>query len=210
MDPAVHERLSEDEYIARERAAEHKSEYLDGMTFAMAGGSPRHNLVAANLTVAVGVRLRGKPCVALTSDQRILVNETGLYTYPDLTIVCGGVRVHPRFDDTVVNPTVLAEVLSPSTEAYDRGAKFAHYRRVESVSDLLLVATDEPFVEHYTRSRDDADEWVLRTRGGNGAVLRIESVGVELPLDELYEGLDQLPPEAGPPATRLPPPKPRR
>ena len=196
MDPAVTERLSEDEYIARERAADRRSEYCDGVTFAMAGGSVRHNLVAANLTAAIRVRLRGKPCVALTSDQRILVNETGLYTYPDLTIVCGGVQVHPRFDDTIV----------PSAEAYDRGAKFAHYRRIESLEEVLLVATDEPFVEHYTRVRDDADDWVLHTRAGRGVVLRVESADFDLPLDELYEGLEQLPPEIAA-AKRLPRPK---
>ncbi len=198
-------RLSEDEYIARERSAESKSEYLDGQVFAMAGGTPRHNLVSANLTAAVATRLRGKPCVALTSDQRILVHQTGLYTYPDLTIVCGGVRAHPGHDDTVVNPTVLVEVLSPSTEAYDRGAKFAHYRRVESVKEILLVATDEPFVERYVRATDNPEEWVLHTHAGHGAV-RLDSAGIQVPLDEVYSGLDQLPPEV-PTAKRLPRPE---
>ncbi|WP_242515216.1 Uma2 family endonuclease [Sorangium cellulosum] len=210
MEPLSTASLSVDEYIARERAADGKSEYLDGRTHAMAGGSPRHNLVAANLTAAIRTRLRGTPCVALTSDQRILIEDTGLYTYPDLAVVCGGVRVHPVFTDTVVNPTVLAEVLSPSTEAYDRGAKFAHYRRIESLREVLLVARDERFVERFVRL-DGGDTWRLDTWADEGAAVPLESVGVQVPLDEIYEGLEQLPPEdAPPPPTRLPRPKPRR
>lgn len=205
MEPAVLGRVTEDEYIARERAAENKSEYLDGLIHAMAGGSPRHNLLCANITIALGGRLKGKPCIALTSDQRILVAESGLYTYPDLAVVCGGVRVHPRFADTVTNPTLLVEVLSPSTEGYDRGAKFAHYRRIESLREVLLVASDDRFVERYVRA--ERDTWRLDTWAGEGVVVHLESVDVELPLDEVYAGIEQLPVPEGPPAKRLPLPK---
>jgi Uma2 family endonuclease len=133
--PAVY---TEDEYIARERDADHKSEFLRGRVYPMAGASPRHNLIVANLQRAPGNALRDRPCVVLPSDQRVCVEPTGLYTYPDVTVVCGPLRMHPRFDDTRLNPSILVEVLSPSTEAYDRGIKFAHYRRLESLRGPAL------------------------------------------------------------------------
>jgi Uma2 family endonuclease len=164
MGDAVPHRLTEDEYIALDRAAQTKSEFFDGVMYAMSGGSPRHNLVATNLARAIGVRLRGKPCIVVNSDQRVLVSETGLYTYPDVTIVCGGMKVHERFSDTMTNPTIVFEVLSPTTEAYDRGERFAQYRARESLREYVLVNPYEPFVEHYARAAHG--EWVLRTVEG--------------------------------------------
>jgi Uma2 family endonuclease len=194
--------VTEDEYIALERAAETKSEFFDGVMYAMSGGSPRHNLVATNLARAIGVRLRGKPCIAVNSDQRVLISETGLYTYPDVTIVCGGMKVHERFADTMTNPTIVFEVLSPTTEAYDRGEKFAQYRARESLREYVLVNPYEPLIEHYARAAHG--EWVLRTFEGTEATVALAAAEIAIPLAELYEGTEQLPPDADAPRPRHP------
>jgi Uma2 family endonuclease len=200
MGDAVPRRLTADEYIALDRAAQTKSEFFDGVMYAMSGGSPRHNLVATNLARAIGVRLRGKPCIVVNSDQRVLVSETGLYTYPDVTIVCGGMKVHERFSDTMTNPTIVFEVLSPTTEAYDRGEKFAQYRARESLREYVLVNPYEPFVEHYARAAHG--EWVLRTVEGGDAAVSLAAAGIAIPLAELHEGADQLPPDPDAPRPR--------
>ena len=123
-------KLTEAEYLALERAAESKSEFFDGEMFAMAGGSPMHALIAANLIRELGMKLKGRPCKPFTSDLRLKVEATGLLTYPDVSVLCGPLQFAADTDDTVVNPTLLIEVLSDSTEAYDRGEKFQHYRQM--------------------------------------------------------------------------------
>jgi Uma2 family endonuclease len=194
---------TEDEYIAREREADHKSEFLRGWAYAMAGASPRHNLIVANLLGEFRAGLRGRPCVVLASDQRVCVEPTGLYTYPDVTVVCGPLRTHPRFDDTLLNPSIVVEVLSPSTEAYDRGIKFAHYRRLESLGEYVLVSQSERLVEHFARERDGS--WRLTTWTG-GQRFALPSAGFAVDVDEAYQNVDLLAPspEAGP---ALPRPK---
>lgn len=117
--------ITDAEYIATERLADRKHELVNGEVLAMAGASPQHNLVAANLVRLMDSRLLGR-CLVFGGDQRVNVSATGLYAYPDITIVCGRPVFHPRFEDTLVNPTAIVEVLSESTEAYDRGAKFAN------------------------------------------------------------------------------------
>jgi Uma2 family endonuclease len=198
-----HPAQSEDAYIARERAAQAKSEFLRGRTYAMSGGSPRHNLIVANVIGALGTALRDRPCVVLSSDQRVCVEPTGLYTYPDVTVVCGGLRTHRRFDDTLVNPTVVVEVLSPSTEAYDRGIKFAHYRRVESLREYVLVSQTERLIEHY--AREDDGSWRLTTWSETGHV-PLRAAGCELSLGDVYDKVDlvapSLEPELEPPPAR--------
>ena len=126
-------RLSEAEYLAIERAAVFRSEFYDGEMFAMAGGSPTHSLIAGNLIRALGNRLQGGGCLTFNSDLRVKIEDSGLYTYPDVSVVCGELRFADAEEDTLVNPTLLAEVLSDTTEAYDRGEKFGHYRRIASL-----------------------------------------------------------------------------
>jgi Uma2 family endonuclease len=185
--------ISEEQYIARERAAtDGKSEFLHGRVFAMSGASPRHNLITANVSGALRTAMRDRPCVVLSSDQRVCVEPTGLYTYPDVTVVCGGLRVHPRFDDTLINPTLIVEVLSPSTEGYDRGAKFAHYRRIESLREVLLVSQVERVIEHYARQGDGS--WRLTTWTERQSV-PVAALGCDLALDDVYEKVDSLAPE---------------
>jgi Uma2 family endonuclease len=192
--------LSEEQYIARERAAsDGKSEFLHGRVFAMSGGSPRHNLVTSNVSGALRTALRDRPCVVLSSDQRVCIEPTGLYTYPDVTVVCGGLKTHPRFDDTLLNPMLLVEVLSPSTEGYDRGAKFAHYRNIESLREVLLVSQVERVVEHYAREADGS--WRLTTWTERQRV-PLAAIACELALDDVYEKVELLEPEPEPAAPR--------
>ena len=139
------------EYLALEREADHKSEYLAGEIFALAGASEAHNTITLNFAAALHAQLRGRPCRVFANDLRVRVQASGLYTYPDVLALCGERRFEDAHRDTLLNPTLIGEVLSPSTEAYDRGKQFGHYRRLESLIDYLLIAQDEVRVEHYTR-----------------------------------------------------------
>src|SRR5256885_1371748 len=133
--PRASRRLTEAEYLEIERAAEFKSEFFDGEMFAIAGGTPNHSLIATNLSREFGNRLTNIRCVAYNTDLRIKVDSTGLWTYPDLSVICGPLQYAEGTDDTVVNPTALVEVLSKSTEAYDRGRKFENYRQIATLQE---------------------------------------------------------------------------
>jgi len=191
MQPAERHLYTEAEYLARERAAEAKSELVHGEIFAMAGGKPRHNALAWNIGAAIRARLMaGKsPCVGFNSDQRVHVEATGLYTYPDVTISCGP-RFHPEHTDTLLNPTVIVEVLSRSTEAYDRGAKFAHYQSSPGFAEYVLVSQNERRIEHYRRI--ESGQWLLTVLQGDEAVLELPVLGCSIPLGEIYAGTDAL------------------
>lgn len=189
MEPARGLRMSVEEYLAFDGAAEVKHELVNGEVVAMAGAEPEHNAVCNALTAAVELRLRGRPCITFSPDQRILVDETGLYTYADLTVVCGPAQFDDAKPRTLLNPQVVFEVLSPSTEAYDRGAKFAHYRRRASLQEYVLVAWTERRVDHYQRA--DGGAWLLRAYE-IGAELELPALGIRLPVAELYAKLDLL------------------
>jgi Uma2 family endonuclease len=179
--------VTEEQYLALEREASAKSELVNGRIFAMSGGSYRHSLIGTNLTVVLGGRLAGKPCRPLNADMRIYVETTGMYTYADAVIVCGPPQLRDGHQDTLLNPRVVFEVLSPSTEAYDRGAKFAHYRRLTSLSEYVLVAQDEPRVERFLRQQGS---WGLSEFVGLDATLDLDSVEVALPLREIYRDVE--------------------
>jgi Uma2 family endonuclease len=176
-------RLSESQYLALERAAEFKSEFYDGEMFAMAGGSPRHCLIASNLIRELGNRLRGRPCVVFTSDLRIKVEATGLFTYPDVSVVCGPLKSVPGTDDTLTNPVLLVEVFSDSTEGYDRGKKSEHYRQIPSLREYLLVSQKEPHVELFARQEN---QWVLREVSGLEGTIELPGLEIVLALSEIY------------------------
>lgn len=180
--------LTPAEYLAVERASDTRSEFHDGVMYAMAGGTYRHSRVKTNLTGAASIRLRGQSCQPTDSDMRVLVERTGLYTYPDLTIVCGQPSFEDEVQDSLLNPTVIFEVLSPSTGNYDRGKKFWNYRQLASLKDYILVSTEEILIEHYTRQA--AGQWLLTTSEGGDAMLRIGSLNLEIPLAEIYADLD--------------------
>lgn len=183
--------LSPEAYLAQERKAATKSDYWDGETYALAGASEAHNLIATNLTSSLVPQFRGRPCKVYASDMRVKAVAYGLYTYPDVVIVCGQPQFEDRESDTLINPTVLIEVLSPSTELYDRGTKFTVYRTLASLTDYLMVSQHQALVEQYMRQPDG--RWMLTTYTGLDAVVRIESVGCELCLADVYDKVEFLP-----------------
>lgn len=177
---------SPEEYIALERAAECKSEYLAGQIFAMAGASEDHNTIATNILWNLRNKFQGQPCRVYMSDMRVRVAPNGLYTYPDVAVVCGPREFADDHRDTLLNPTLIFEVLSPSTEAYDRGEKFAQYWQLGSLTDYVLVAQDRVRVEHFTRQ---GDGWFVSAAGSLDEILRLQSIGAELPLVAIYENV---------------------
>lgn len=180
--PVSRMRLSYAEYLAFERASELKHEYLRGEVFAMAGGTPEHSRLAANVIRELGTALRGRPCAVFTSDARVRIEETDRATYPDVTVVCGRLEHATDDPDAITNPVVIVEVLSDATEADDRGEKFAHYRRVGSLREYVLVSQRARRIEVYRRR--DA-RWVL-DEAGAGQTLRLESIEAALAVDEVY------------------------
>ncbi len=184
--------ISPQEYLSLERQAETKSEYWNGQTYAMSGASEAHNIIVFNLATTLGPQIKKRPCKAYASDMRVKVDPTGLYTYPDVSVVCGQAKFDEKRKDNLLNPTVIIEVLSPSTEAYDRGKKFDHYRRLESLQDYLLVAQDSVMVLHYARQTGDDDRWMLTAYYGLDTVVNIKSIGCELPLAEVYDKVEGL------------------
>lgn len=176
------------EYLERERLAETKNEYWNGEITAMAGASPRHTMIVANLAYLFISQLKGRPCTVHVTDLRVKVSPTGLYTYPDVTVICGNLEVEDEQQDTALNPSVIIEVLSPSTENYDRGQKFAHYRTLESLSDYIMVIQDVAQVEHY--ARQSADQWLLTVYRGLESVVMVESIGCEMRLADVYDKVE--------------------
>jgi Uma2 family endonuclease len=189
-----HARFSVEEYLRLEAEAAERHEYRDGEIVAMAGGSPEHSLIIANLIREVGNQLKGSPCRVYDSNLRIRIPRSTLYTYPDLSVVCGEPQFDPqdRRRTTILNPRVLFEVLSEGTEAYDRGDKFRRYLQIESLQEYVLLSQSSPWAGSYLR-RDDGS-WLFTPAAGLGAVIKLQSVEIELPLAEAYAGIT-FPPE---------------
>lgn len=185
MSPLPDVRMTEAEYLAFDRASEIKHEYYRGEIFAMSGGSPEHNLICMSTGAALYSQLRGRPCKSFSSDQRVRISQTRLYTYPDITVVCGDPRFATDAQDTLINPTLLIKVLSPSTESYDRGKKFQHYRQLDSLREYVLIAQDQPHIERYLRQDDDT--WLLSEATGLESRIELTSIGCVLALAEVYE-----------------------
>jgi Uma2 family endonuclease len=177
-------RLTEAEYLRLERQAETKSEYFDGEMFAMAGGTRPHSLVATNLVAELRGRLKATDCVVYNSNLRVKVEATSLFTYPDVSVACGRQRFLDDEEDTLLDPIVVIEVLSDSTEAYDRGKKFEHYRQIPTCREFLLVSQKEPRIEQFIRQANG--EWTLREAAGLEAEIRLPSLGIVLPLAEVF------------------------
>jgi Uma2 family endonuclease len=176
---------SPQEYLARERKAEYKSEYLRGEIFAMSGVSREHNLIAGNVFGEIRRQFRGRACEVYMSDVRVKVEDSGLYTYPDVVAVCEEPQFEDDEVDTLLNPTLIVEVLSKSTEGYDRGAKFEHYRKLTSLREYVLIAQDKPHVEHFIRQ--EGGMWLLWETGDLEVVVRLPAVKAELTVAEIYE-----------------------
>ena len=188
MRPDPVQRLTPDEYLEFERHSEEKHEYLDGEIFAMSGAKRNHNKIVANLSGLLWRDLKGRECEFYPNDMRVFVPKTGLYTYPDLVIVCGEPKFRDNVPDTLVNPVLLIEVLSDSTEGYDRGKKFQHYRSIESLKEYVLVSQTEARIEKYLKQGDGF--WVLSEAVGLDSSITFESIESELPLAEVYDKVD--------------------
>jgi Uma2 family endonuclease len=183
--------LTPEQYLEIERKAEYKSEYFNGEMFAMAGAKEAHNLVVINTGSALHRQFRSRPCRAYTNDMRVHVPSTGLYAYPDVIAVCGEPRFLDEQRDNLLNPAVIVEVLSPSTETYDRSRKFEHYKSIESLSEYLLVASDRMHADLYTRQPDG--RWLLTSADKLEDSLTLESVGAQLTLADVYEKVEMRP-----------------
>jgi Uma2 family endonuclease len=183
-------KVTEEQYLAIDRAAEFRSEFLDGEMVAMSGGSMRHARLRQNISVGLDTPSRDRGCEVFGSDFRVRISRR-MYAYPDISLVCGEPRLADEYQDILLNPVVIFEVLSPSTEKYDRGAKFQHYRTIDSLKDYILVAQDAVRVEHYTRGVDNT--WTLRDHQTLEDELKLASIGVSLPLSRIYARVE-LPP----------------
>jgi Uma2 family endonuclease len=172
-------------YLSIERQAFERSKFIDGEMYAMAGAREKHVSVVTNLVMLLGWQLRKRPCKVYSTDLRVKVSAKGDYTYPDVIIVCGKPQLEDEHEDSLLNPTVIIEVLSLSTEQYDRGEKFRLYRGISSLQEYLLIAPDHCHVEHYRRV--DNYQWMLTEMDEIGATLKLPSVDCILSLAEVYE-----------------------
>jgi Uma2 family endonuclease len=196
--------ITPEQYLEVERKAETKSEYYRGEMFAMSGASLPHALLTTRLAAMLDRRIGERDCSVASSNLRVLVAATGLYTYPDVVVFCGQPRFADSHFDTLLNPVMIAEVLSPSTEAYDRGRKFQHCRGLESLRHYLLIAQDRMNVDVFTLERE---RWVLTSASRPEDIVRLEGIGCEIPVGELYEKVvfpaDETPQPPAPDAHRI-------
>lgn len=187
MSTRIRRLFTPEEYLAVERKAGYKSEYLAGEIYAMVGASRQHNRIVTNLVRELSQQLKGRPYWVYPSDLRVKVSPTGLYTYPDVIVTCGQERFEDDQQDTLLNPLVIIEVLSKSTASYDRGEKFEHYRRLDSLREYLLIAQDRRHVEHYVRQPDD--RWLLSETTSEDTI-HLPSIECVLSLAEVYDKVD--------------------
>ena len=177
--------VTSEEYLHREKDAEFRSEYFRGEMFPMVGASANHNLIVGNCVQTFGQQLKKKPCRVYPSDLKLRIEATGLYTYPDLSIVCGEPLLETNGGDVLLNPVVLVEVLSDSTEAYDRGKKFEHYRTIPSLKHYVLVAQDRHSIDCFSRKPDGS--WVLTGCQALDAKVELDAIGSQLFATEVYD-----------------------
>ncbi len=174
--------MSPEEYLKFERTSDVKHEYLDGEVFAMAGASKNHNRIQATVSGLLFTQFVGRPYETFGSDQRVKVDAT-FYTYPDISVICGEAEFDESELDTLLNPIVIIEILSPSTEIYDRGKKFQRYRELDSLQEYVLIAQDSLRIEHYLRQ---GEKWILTDARGPDAVVALPSIGCTLALRDVY------------------------
>ena len=172
-----------EQYAEMEESAPYKSEFIAGRIYAMSGGTPKHSAIAANIIFEASRLFRRGPCQVYTSDLRVGIMPIDVETYPDVTIICGEPHINPFDKNSIINPSVIFEVLSPSTERYDRGEKWARYRRLDSLQEYVLVSQHKPRVEHYVRQ--DNGTWIFISSEGMDAVITV--LGVPLTLAEVYD-----------------------
>lgn len=188
MTQSTKQKWTLEEYFEFERTSETKHEYFQGEIYAMSGGSLRHALIATNTSTALNIQLRKTTCRVFQSDLRTQVASAGYYTYPDVLVVCGDPQFYEGRTDTVTNPVLIVEVLSPSTESYDRGKKFQHYRTLDSLQEYLVISQDSAHIERFTRQPDG--DWLLHAADGLDDTLELLSVGCTLALSDIYDKVD--------------------
>jgi len=180
--------ITPEEYLERERKAETKSEYLRGEVFAMAGGSLNRAVIIGNVSGELRQKLKQHPCRTVSSEARLAVATAGLYTYPDVMVICGDPVFVDNRQDTIANPLLLVEVLSDSTKNYDRGQKFQYYRSLSSLMEYLTVAQDEMHIEQYARQA--SGQWLLTEYSDAVAIVNLPSLQIELRISDIYEKVD--------------------
>jgi Uma2 family endonuclease len=176
--------VSPQEYLDQERKAEVRSEYFQGEIFSFAGASARHNLIVVNTLANLHQQLEDGPCQVYANDMRVKVSRTSHYTYPDLVVVCGEAKFEDQLFDTLLNPILLVEVLSPATEQYDRGRKFESYRQLESLREYVLITTSYPKVEQYTKQSEG--QWIFCEGSSLDTLMPLHSIGCGLSLKKVY------------------------
>ena len=179
--------LTPQQYLTRERKADFKSQYFEGEIFAMAGASREHNLIVGNLVRELGNELKNRLCEVYPSDMRVKVSPTGLYTYPDAIVICDEPELEDEHGDTLINPTVLFEVLSDSTESYDRGSKFRQYREIASLREYVMIAQDRVSIECYVRQPDQ--KWLLHETQTLDESVQFVSIDVTVTAAEIYRNI---------------------
>ncbi len=179
--------ITPEEYLAQELTSRDKHEYWHGETYMMAGTTRRHNRIVINMTKAFDNRFGGRPCDVFTTDIRLRIEKDNAYTYPDVMVVCGKTELDPRQQDTVMNPKIIVEVLSASTQEYDRNEKFKMYRNIPSLEHYVMVEQAQPYIESYRR---EGRFWVLETLEGMDAALKLRALNLEIPLAEIYARID--------------------
>lgn len=184
--------VSPDEYLRLERRADERHEYDKGRIYAMAGESPNHSRICFSLAAVVRSQLKGKQCEGFSPNMKVYVVAAGKFYYPDLSVVCGQASYHDKERDALLNPKVIIEVLSPSTERRDRSVKFQAYQQIESLTDYLLVSQDKPLVEHF--ARQPGGQWLYTAYRDLSATLHLPDIDCQLPLAEIYDRVE-FPPE---------------
>lgn len=180
--------ITTDEYLRLERSAKTKSEYFNGEMFAMAGVTRNHQVICDNILVSIKSQLKSKPCIAFGSDLRIKTNKSGLYTYPDISALCGEEKFDDAQKDTLINPQLIIEVLSETTEAYDRGKKFALYRQIESLKEYVLVSQSNKKIEKF--EKNETGFWTLSETNSDTDLLYLSAIGCELSVEEVYARIE--------------------
>ena len=196
MSAPIAKKLTPDEYLALERVASSKSEYWHGQVFAMAGSTENHDLICSNLSRFIQNRLAGSPCRVFSSNMKVGATKKSGFAYPDLTVACGERHFYDDVRDVLTNPAVLFEVLSDSTRAFDQGEKFREYQRLDSVRHYVVVEQSRREVAHYERS--DGNRWTYELLDAPEASLRLEALGIDLPLAEIYHEIEFVPVEQDP------------
>jgi Uma2 family endonuclease len=177
-------RYTAEQYLELERRADCKSEFINGQIYAMSGANRRHNQITFNLAGLLHSQLRGRPCEAYVTDMRVKISSTGMYAYPNVAALCGEALFEDTHLDTLINPTLIIEVLSPSTEAYDRGGKFSHYRKIQSLMEYVLIAQDRYSVERFLRQED---QWLFSESTDLSDVVHLQLIQCDLLLRDIYD-----------------------